>query len=336
MLTAIRDVQIPLLAAMLLGVCLAKAWRASRPHAHPARSDSTGLFPAHLRRPIMILVFAVELGLGLGLIGTAVKFGRTWPALPATVVRTGTALFFLVAAGVLNEMRQRRPDPGCGCFGELSGTPIGLRTIARPALLCASAVATLGLPPLRMPSSPAEAELWLAVLAFELALLAFLSPELGEIMVRLGYSEPCELRRLPVGRTMSALHASSQWRRYAGQVCAGSPSDVWREGCWRFVVYPGYARGRPVDIVFAVYLQSRRPAIRAAVLDADTDAVHGPTRDPRVCGYLEGSSNPAREPDRRVASRLRTAGSAGPQTGWERRNLPKCGTVNAIRPRSEL
>ena len=179
--------------------------------------------------------------------------------------------------GALNEMRQRRPDAGCGCFGELSGTPIGMRIIARPGLLCASAVATLGLPPLRMPSSPAQAELWLAVLAFELALIAFLSPELSEIMVRLGYSEPCELRRMPVGRTMSALHASSQWRRYAGQVSAASPSDVWREGCWRFVVYPGYARGRPVDIVFAVYLQPRRPAVRVAVLDADTDEVLGPT-----------------------------------------------------------
>ena len=147
----------------------------------------------------------------------------------------------------------------------------------RRRLLRASAVATLGLPPLRMPSSSAEAELWLAVLAFELALIAFLSPEVSEIMVRLGYSEPCELRRIPVGRTMSALHASSQWRRYAGQVSAGSPSDVGREGCWRFVVYPRYARGRPVDIVFAVYLQSRRPAVRAAVLDADTDEVLGPT-----------------------------------------------------------
>jgi hypothetical protein len=30
-----------------------------------------------------------------------------------------------------------------------------------------------------------------------------------------------------------------------------------------------------VDIVFAVYLQSRRPAIRAAVLDANTDEVLG-------------------------------------------------------------
>jgi hypothetical protein len=147
-----------------------------------------------------------------------VKVGRNWQALPATVVRTGTALFFLVAVGVLNEMRRRRPGSGCGCFGELSGTPIGLRTIARPGLLCASAVATLGLPPLRMPSSP------------------------------------------------------------------GMPSDVWREGCWRFVVYPGYARGRPVDIVFAVYLQSRRPAVRAAVFDADTNEVLGPagTRESAV------------------------------------------------------
>ena len=93
--------------------------------------------------------------------------------------------------------------------------------------------------------------------------------------MRLGRSEPCELRRLPVGRTLGALHASSQWRKYAGQVTAAAPADVWREGCWRFVVYPGIDRGRRVDIVFAVYLQARRPAIRAAVLDADTDEVLG-------------------------------------------------------------
>ena len=277
MLTAIREVQIPLLAAMLLGACAAKVWRATRAHGDTPRADPAGLFPAHLQRSITVLMFAAELGLGLGLIGTAGKFGDTVPVLPATIVRTGTALFFLVAVGALNEMRQRRPDSGCGCFGELSGTPIGLRTIARPILLCASAVATLGLPPLRMPASSTEAELWLAMLAFELALLAFLSPELGEIMVRLGYSEPCELRRLPIGRTMTSLHASSSWRKYAGQISAAMPSDVWREGCWRFVVYPGSERGRPVDIVFAVYLQSRRPAIRAAILDADTDEILGPT-----------------------------------------------------------
>jgi hypothetical protein len=278
MLTAIREAQIPLLAALLLGACAAKVWRARRAHSAAEGMGLTGLFPLRLRRPITMTVFVAELGLGLGLIVTAESAGprlATAASLPAAVVRSATALFFLIAVGALNETRQRRPSVGCGCFGELSGTPIGWRTITRAGVLCVSAVATIGLPPLRMPSSATTAELWLAVLAFELALLAFLSPELGEILVRLGYSEPCELRRLPVGRTLTALHASAAWRRYANQVTAAAPADVWREGCWRFVVYPGLTRGRPVDIVFAVYLQSRRPPVRAAVLDADTDEVLG-------------------------------------------------------------
>jgi hypothetical protein len=275
MLTALREVQIPLLAVLLLGGCTVKARRALSPRPGTAGMGPTGLFLLRLRRPVMIIMFVTELSLGLGLAATAGRIGDVSVRVPATIVRTATALFFLIAVGALNEMRQRRPDSGCGCFGELSDTPIGLRTIARSVLLAASASATIGVPPLRMPSSSAEAELWLAVLAFELALIAFLSPELGEILVRLGYSEPCELRRLPVGRTMSALYSSSQWRKYAAQLSTAEPVDVWREGCWRFVVYPGIMRGRRVDIVFAVYLQARRPAIRAAVLDADTDEVLG-------------------------------------------------------------
>jgi hypothetical protein len=43
---------------------------------------------------------------------------------------------------------------------------------------------TIGLPPLRMPSSPATTELVLAALAFELSLIAFLSPKIGEILGR--------------------------------------------------------------------------------------------------------------------------------------------------------
>ena len=276
MLAAARELQIPLLAVILLGGCAAKVWRAWRSHSVTEGMGPTGLFPVRMRRPIMIAVFVTELGLGLGLIITASTMGAGPPAspdLPATIVRAGSALFFLIAMASLNEMRQRRPAAGCGCFGELSGTPVGLRPIARCGLLCAAAVATIGLPPLRMPSSSTTAELWLAVLAFELSLIAFLSPELGEILVRLGYSEPCELRRLPVERTLAALHASSHWRRHAGQVSSAAPIDVWREGCWRFVVYPGSARGRPVEIVFAVYVQARRPVIRAAVLDAATDEV---------------------------------------------------------------
>jgi hypothetical protein len=275
MLTAVRELQIPLLAALLLGGCAAKAWRVLRTRSLTAAMVPTGLLPLRLRRPVMMTMFATEFALGIALIATAGKVGAGGAGLAATTVRAGTALFFLVAVGALNETRQRRPDAGCGCFGEFSDTPIGWRTITRAGVLCAAAAVTIGLPPLRMPSSPATAELLLAALAFELSLIAFLSPEIGEILVRLGYSEPCELRRLPVGRTLTALHASAQWRRYAGQVSAAAPDDVWREGCWRFVVYPGSTRGRRVDIVFAIYLQARRPPVRVAVLDADTDEVLG-------------------------------------------------------------
>src|ERR1700734_3944141 len=273
MFTALREVQLPVLAVMLLGGCAAKAGRALQSRSAAAGMDATGLVPLPLRRPAVVTLFTAEALLGLGLIGTVGRLGDTTPRLPATIVRTATALFFLVAVGALNELRQRRPDAGCGCFGEFSDTPIGLRTITRSGVLCAAAVATIGLPPLRMPSSSAEAELCLAVLAVELVLIAFLSPELGNILVRLGYTEPCELQRIPVGRTMSVLRASSPWHRYASQVCSAEPVDVWREGCWRFVVYPGIVSGRRVDIVFAVYLQARRPAIRVAGLDAAPDGI---------------------------------------------------------------
>jgi hypothetical protein len=51
---------------------------------------------------------------------------------------------------------------------------------------------------------------------------------------------------------------------------------MYGEGCWLFGCNPGVVRGQRVDIAFAVYLQARRPVIRAAVLDADTDEVLGP------------------------------------------------------------
>jgi hypothetical protein len=265
-LSVVRETQIPLLAVLLLGGCVAKAWRAVRARSMAAGLSPTSMFPFRYQRPIMVMLFMAELTAGAGLIVTA---GRLGTGVPATAIRMATAVFFLVAALALYEVRQRRPSAGCGCFGDLSDTPIGPRTITRAGLLCVAAAATVGVPPLHRPASPVNAELWLAVGVFELALLGFLSPELGEILVRLGYSEPCEVSRLPVARTMAALHASSQWRRHAGQVAATAPADVWREGCWRFLVYPGLDRGRPVDIVFAVYLDPRRPAVRVTVLDAN-------------------------------------------------------------------
>jgi hypothetical protein len=294
MLSAIREVQIPLLAAMLLGGCGAKAFRVLRTREMGAGFGPTALFPLRLRRPIAICLCVTEFGLGIALILTAGPY-RT--GLPPTLVRAATTLLFLIAVGVLLELRERRPGAGCGCFGELSVAPVGARTIARSVLLAVAAVATIGQAPLSMPTSGSAAGLRIGLLAAEFLLIAALSPEIGGAMSRLGYSEPCEIRRVSVERTLGSLTGSAQWRRYAGAVVSAAPADIWREGCWRYVLYPGEVDGRSVDVVFAVYLRARRPQIRAAVLDAVTNEVlTDRPADPRTAQHPRGDRWPAAEP----------------------------------------
>ena len=270
MLAALREVQIPLLAALLIGACLLKLSRVLRARSVDVALGPTALFPLHLRRPVAMAMCAVEMSLGILLILTAGPIGR---GLPATVVRAGVVLLMVTAAGALVELRQRKPDVGCGCFGDLSTTPVSLRTIARSALLTVAAAAAIGVPPTRLPPPGAALALRLVLLAAEFVLIAALSPEIGEALVRLGYSEPCELRVVPVQRTLAALHKSRSWRRHRPVLVSDQPVDVWRELCWRFLVYPGRYGGRDVEVVFAVYLRARRPAVRSAVVDAATDDV---------------------------------------------------------------
>jgi hypothetical protein len=266
----IREVQIPLLSSLLLGGCAAKLLHVLRARTIDVALGPTALFPVHLRRPVALTMCATELALGVGLILTAGSIGR---GAPTNIVRVGTVLLFLVATCALIELRATRPGIGCGCFGDFSAAPVSGRTLARSALLAAAALSTVGLPPLVPPRQGVAAILPLVIFAAELALIGALSPEVGEGLVRLGYSEPCELRIVPAARTLAALHRNSQWRRHADLVTAAEPVDMWRELCWRYVVYQGEVAGRPVELVFAVYLRQHRPAIQAALVDAATGKV---------------------------------------------------------------
>jgi hypothetical protein len=270
-LALVREVQIPLLAMLLIGGCAAKAARVIGARSVDAGTGPTVLFPFRLRRPAVIAMCATELVLGSGLLLTAGGLGGGHLA---SVFRGTTALLFGTAVGALHELRIRRPGAGCGCFGELSETPVTWRTMTRAALLCAAALASIGVPPLRMPESPAQAATFLTIIAAELAALAALSPEVGQIMVRLGHAEPCEVRRVPVARTMAVLQASTPWRDCRPHLLSTTPTDVWREGCWRFLAFPGVLANQRVDVVFAVFLMGRRVPVRFAVLEADT----GPAR----------------------------------------------------------
>jgi hypothetical protein len=268
LLDAIRELQIPLLAAMLLLGCGAKLRRVLRTGSIDQGLGPTALFPMRLRRPLAITVYAVEGGLGLGLILTA---GHCiWAKELATTVRAGTGLLFLIATTALIELRQTRPDVGCGCFGDFSTAPVSGRTLARSALLTLAAIATIGLGTISFPRTATSVLEVLGVFGAELLLIAALSPEVGEGLIRLGYSEPCEVRTVPTARTITMLRRSKSWRRYGGLITAELPVDVWRELCWRYVVYPASYLGEPAEIVFAVFLQQRRPAVRAALVDGVT------------------------------------------------------------------
>jgi Methylamine utilisation protein MauE len=266
-LAVMREVEIPLLAAVLISGCAAKARHLAQARAAHTELGPTVTFPLAPHRPGAMVFCAVELALGSGLLLTA---GHAGAGRPAFAVRVGVALLFGTAAGALYVLRARRPDAGCGCFGELSRTPVGWRVIMRAVLLCAAALSLLGAPPLRMPASAGQAWLTLAVLVAELAVLIVLSPEISQVMLRLSQVEPCEVREVPVARTLSALHASASWRRYR-PFLAAAPVDVWREGCWRFVVYPGVLTGRRVEVVFAVHLGRRGAPVRVGVLDTATE-----------------------------------------------------------------
>jgi hypothetical protein len=92
------------------------------------------------------------------------------------------------------------------------------------------------------------------------------SPEVGEVLARLGYAEPCELRVAPPQRALASLRRSRAWRHHARLVTRGTPADMWRELCWWYLVYPGRDGAGECDVVFAVEVRPRRPAIHAAVV----------------------------------------------------------------------
>nr|BFE85172.1 hypothetical protein GCM10020093_077730 [Planobispora longispora] len=232
----------------------------------------SGLGPAVLlaerwHAPAMLGCAAAETVLLGGLMATGHPFFR-W----------GAIAFFTISTYVLWELRRRRPDAGCGCFGDVSAVPVGARSLARTMVLTAMAAGTVWAGP--VPGWTVLAGIsWIKALAVVAGLLivAALSPELEEIAARLRYRAPCEHRPADPAKAEARLRSSAVWRSHAGLLAGTEPIDSWRELCWRFFVYPGVLPGlhsgrgypgEPVDVVFAIRLSGRRPAVRAAVVDA--------------------------------------------------------------------
>jgi hypothetical protein len=174
-----------------------------------------------------------------------------------------------------------------------------VRSIARAGLLTCAAAAGVGAPLLRLPS-PVPAARDLGIIAAELLLVAAVSPEVGEVLRRLGYSAPCELRVLSPDRARAALRRSKAWRTYSKTMqISDTPADIWRELCWWFVVYPARSQGRPCDIVFAVEARKHRPTVHAAL----TRAALSPSRGPATARPRTGPPSPGRVPEQSQGTR---------------------------------
>lgn len=268
MVTVVQNTQVLLLASVLLAACLAKLMIREPVGAAPEHVHGVPM-PAGLRRATALRQSRpVNVGLGLteGILGLSLLVTSHFS------VRLATTVTFAAAAWVVGELRVRRPDAGCGCFGGLSTKRVGRRSVIRAVLFTAAAVASLGAPRTGIDvlrNGPAQVIL---VLALELALFAALSPELSVLLERHGLLglrhkplEPCERRRSPLAETYTTLNDSAEWLRYEESVSSAAPLDVWREGCWRFLVFPARVDEQEVEIVFAVSTAARDRNVRAAI-----------------------------------------------------------------------
>ncbi|PZG41989.1 hypothetical protein C1I98_20420 [Spongiactinospora gelatinilytica] len=257
----VATAQLPLVV-LLLALGSAAKVATIRADAEPGGLTRLGpavLVPERWRAPALAICAAGELTLAAGMTFTTHPLFR-WAAVG----------FFAMSTYALVDLRRRRPDVGCGCFGEVSSRPIGVRSIGRTVLLTAMSAGTLAYPGIGWAAMSGITWTMAGCTAVGLALLAALSPELEEAVARLRHRAPCEQRPLAPGTALARLRASTAWDDHRMLLTGGEPVDTWRELCWRFFAFAGRTPdGAPVDVVFAVYLSGRRPPVRAAVVSAD-------------------------------------------------------------------
>src|SRR5918999_1037459 len=219
MVETFLEAQLPLLAGALITACLAKL-------AIRETDDTIGpgtLAALRRHRVVVVLVAAIEAGLGAALLITAHPAGRL-----ATVV------VFFVATAVVLELRTHKSTEGCGCFGGLSTTPVRLRTLLRASAFLLAAVAVLGVESTGLEVIRAGTGWHGSVIAAELVLVAALSPEIGVLLARHRERVPCERREVPLSETYAVLRASRQWRGDSAMLARADPAGGGRGG-WRGV-----------------------------------------------------------------------------------------------------
>ncbi|GAA0952900.1 hypothetical protein GCM10009560_75080 [Nonomuraea longicatena] len=254
-MTRVLESQLPVLIVVLVLGTVAK-FTTVRTGGEPGALSRLGpavLVPEGAQAPALVCCAVGEFILAAGLLLT-----------DHPLFRWATVVFCALSTYVLIELRRRRPDVGCGCFGEVSSAPVGRRSIARTVALTGMALMSVWAP---VPGWTVFTQPSWAI-AVGVLVLAVLSPEIEETVHRIRHRAPCEQRPAPAESvTLARLKASGSWRAHRAALEPAEPYDSWRELCWRFFAFRNTAGD---DVVFAVHLTGRRPTVRMAVVSAET------------------------------------------------------------------
>ncbi|GAA0348995.1 MauE/DoxX family redox-associated membrane protein [Actinoallomurus spadix] len=239
-----REVQIPFLAAVLLAAAAGKALPRGRAQV-----------PARYRDGAVTLALAAgEALLGVLLLTTSMF-----------AVRLASVVFFATATSVVADLVHSGSGQACGCFGRFSAGPARRLGVVRAGVLTGAAILAAGVHETGAQILASADGRSAALLAADCLAFLALSPEVAAAVERRLHPVPCELRDVPLDATYAALRPSAAWREHAASLTSAEPTDVWRELCHRYLVYPGEVDGRPVEVVFAVPVDGGPAAVRAGV-----------------------------------------------------------------------
>jgi hypothetical protein len=227
------------------------------------------------------IVSVAHISLGLSEIALAFVLVAVPPARDGAIrVATFFTICFLLYLGIAWRIAPERP---CACMGGRAGK-ISRRSLARAGVLLIFTV--VGWPAQEYWfAALRSAPLTLLVVAGELIGLWLLSPEFDRIGPRYGrWLAATLVRSVRQAVDPACSRMPLQWERVErdlrgtaifGQLTPllAARTDVWSEGCWRFMTFGALYLDRPATAVFAIPAVFDPGAISASLVDDENGSV---------------------------------------------------------------
>jgi hypothetical protein len=174
--------------------------------------------------------------------------------------------------------KRTAPDKPCGCLG-VRETPVTWKSLLRAALLLLMSSAALYGAQYWLDSLQRE-PLWLTVIAAEVGVILYLSPEIDwEFLVQhlkrqsvfveqAGNLDCTMLPTPPFTKTLAHVLRIRDFRRLEHCI-KGGLADQWREGCWHYFSFDVEYQGQQGQLVIAAPLVWDANRVRVVIVDQE-------------------------------------------------------------------